>query len=344
MLHKLNVDNYIKNDNKVDVKMSSPVKQKKSKIFKISKKDFTSEVSEAPFKTINKLTPDELMEYIKNNVMNEIKRSLLPDDVSISTMTITCNFPVLFNLTNIAKYVDLSQDAIQSVTHGIVDDTSTNRTIIVNTKKKSNYKKKKKKNFQNQVSMYVNVKSKNKKPVNVKLFKNGSIQMTGCKTIDHAIEVLGKISNNFKVIKAIIKYNKKQVVEKPFVDNIEFLGLEHITKLKVDMINSNFNMDFKIDRGKLYQLLTAEGYNCLHDPIKHACVNVKYDHPDRQIAIFVFEKGSIIITGAKNCEQIADAYMFINKYLLTNYKHIIKNDILTDSNIFKYMEKAKGSF
>ena len=90
------------------------------------------------------------------------------------------------------------------------------------------------------------------------------------------------------------------------------------------MINSNFVLPFKIDRPKLYNLLFKEKYECFYDPIKHACVRVRYQHPLKLVSIFIFEKGNIIITGAQSCEQIKDAYTFIYKYLLINYKNIIK--------------------
>ena len=59
-----------------------------------------------------------------------------------------------------------------------------------------------------------------------------------------------------------------------------------------------------------------------YDPIRHACVNIKLNHPTmKTITIFVFESGSIIIL-ARSCRQIRDAYNFINVFLLTNYFNI----------------------
>jgi TATA-box binding protein (TBP) (component of TFIID and TFIIIB) len=186
--------------------------------------------------------------------------------------------------------------------------------------------------------MYVNVSTKKKKPVNIKLFCDGAIQMTGCKTIDHSIEVLTKVLFELKKTKAIIDYKTMTVVEKPFVTNADILTIKDVTNLRIAMINSGFKIPFRVDRGKLYNLLLESNFECLFDPAKHACVNIKCEHPDKTISIFVFEKGSIIITGAQNCDQIFTAYDFINKYLLKNHQHIKKNDILTNSNIIKYLD------
>src|SRR5689334_12122031 len=67
----------------------------------------------------------------------------LPEDIQISTMTIVCKINMIFNVENIAKYIDLKPSAIISVKHGKSDDISTNRTLI--TKKKNNKNKIKKK-------------------------------------------------------------------------------------------------------------------------------------------------------------------------------------------------------
>ena len=53
----------------------------------------------------------------------------LPDDLSISTMTIICNFiNTSFDLENISKYVDLKLNAILSVKYG--DSVECDRSLI----------------------------------------------------------------------------------------------------------------------------------------------------------------------------------------------------------------------
>ena len=277
---------------------------------------------------------------IKTRLISEFDINKLPEDVNISTMTLVCSIDTKFNCENIAKYVDLNLNRILTVTCGECGNTKTNRSIIVK-KKNSGKPKKQKKVFYNQVSMYVKVHAKNKKPVNIKIFSNGSFQMTGCKTVDNAVETLSKIIIELKKEKAVIDYDDMKVVDKPFCDNIDILHLKNIKNLKIAMINSGFRIPFKMDRIKLYNLLLSENYECVFDSVKHACVNVKYDHPEKVISIFVFERGAILITGARNCRQIYDAYMFINKYLLKNHNIIKKNDALTNSNIVKYLDPKK---
>jgi len=277
---------------------------------------------------------------VKTKIIKDFSIGHLPEDVTISTMTLICKLATKFNCENIAKYIDLDMSRILTVTHGELGNTKTNRTIVQK-KKTSGKPKKQKKVFYNQVSMYVKVHAKNKKPVNIKLFSNGSIHMTGCKTVENAIETLIKVLYELKKEKAVIDYAHMKVVDKPFCDNLEILDLKNIIGLQIVMINSGFHIPFKMDRNKLYNLLLSDGYECLYDAVKHACVNVKYSCEEKIISIFVFEKGSILITGARNCTQIQEAYMFINKYLLKNHKHIKKNEALSNSNIAKYLGSYK---
>lgn len=290
-------------------------------------------LKENPSQSIEEIS----LQNIKLNALKDLQISKKPDDVTISTMTIVCSVATIFNCGNIARYIELKYDGVLSVTHGIAGDPKTNRSIVF--KKKPTGKQKKKKNiFFNQVSMYVAVKEKKKNPVNVKIFSNGAIQMTGCKTVDTALEVLKKLLSELKSVKGVINYKEMKIIEKPFATVPSALNTENIKNFKIAMINSNFVVPFKIDRPKLYNLLLLEQYDCLYDPIKHACVNIKYEHPDKSISIFVFERGPIIITGARNCEQILAGYNFIYKYLLNNFKQIVKNDALTNSSIVKYLE------
>jgi TATA-box binding protein (TBP) (component of TFIID and TFIIIB) len=270
-----------------------------------------------------KINQNDIVSTIDNN----FNLNNLPEDVKISTMTICCFVDTIFNKINIAKYIDLSKNIILGVKYG--NDKNTNRSII-SVKKSS---KKKKKNFENAVSIYVNVKKKNNKPVNLKLFTNGSIQMTGCVSINNALDALDKIFIELKKIKAIFvktKKNKLKIVEKHFVTNYDSLNIQCIKNFKISMINSNFLIDFKINREKLYSLLLEDKYNATYDLGDYAGINLKFNcitnDIEKKITILIFEKGSIIITGAQNCDQINTAYNFINKYLLKNYNKIVKID------------------
>ena len=262
----------------------------------------------------------------------------LPYDLIISTATITCEANIMFNVENIGLYFNDFDDIIIGKRYG-------NRIInnLVNVKKLKIGKKKKrkaKKNFFNQVSLIfrsatlmgidpetLSLKEKFK-TVNIKLFINGSIQMTGCKHLDNVKKSLEILFEKFKITKAIL--NKNMVFEKKtFVDDINKLNINNIQKFQIRMINTNFNILFQINREKLHQLLLKNNFDASFDPIIHACVNVKYFIPsiNKTISIFVFESGSITIAGANSCEQILETYNFINKFVLSNYSKLLSKPI-----------------
>jgi TATA-box binding protein (TBP) (component of TFIID and TFIIIB) len=105
------------------------------------------------------------------------------------------------------------------------------------------------------------------------------------------------------------------------------------------MINTNFVIPFSINLKSLYEILLSENKDCRYDKINHSCVNIKYDHPEKIISIFVFEKGSIVITGAKTGEQINCAYIFINKFIYSFYKQVVKKEVNIAERISKILEK-----
>lgn len=268
---------------------------------------------------------------IKHFIGNKIEIEYKPEDVIISTMTITCKVNSDFNVQNIGKYIDLNKNGIVEAICG----KDIFRSLIP--KKTSTQKNKKdKKQFYNQVTLKINTKKD--KIVNIKLFINGSIQMTGCKSIEGSIEALEKLLYYLSIEKSIIDIKTFTLQDKPFVSNLSKLTVDDIYDFKVAMINSNFNIGFNVDRFKLFNCMTNDKLDATYDPIIHAGVIVRHNTGDKVISVFVFESGSIVITGARNCKQIYEAYNFINKYLLQNYKCIVKTNNLSNSTILKYLD------
>jgi TATA-box binding protein (TBP) (component of TFIID and TFIIIB) len=98
------------------------------------------------------------------------------------------------------------------------------------------------------------------------------------------------------------------------------------------MINSNFYVNYKINIENLYPLITKKGVKARFEPLSHRCVNIKFvpegaNERDKPISIFVFESGSIIITGARNGNNIKSAYEFITGVLDENSLTVKRKDI-----------------
>lgn len=252
-----------------------------------------------------------------DKILNNIYFHVLPDEVTINTMTITCDTNIKFNIKNILEYID------KSILH----------------KKKVKNVKKKKKSFYNQATLSLFVPSKKEKPVNLKLFSNldgASLQMTGCKTVENIVDTLEKMFDETKKVKGVIDTKTLKIIDKPFCKNIENLNYNSIKDIVVAMIVSKFTYPCIINRPLLFELLQRNQIDCSYDPEIHASVDLKILFDKKKISVFIFEKGSIVITGARNCKQIEYAYTYINTFLLKNHKIISKKNI-GQSDIEKYL-------
>tara|TARA_B110001469_G_C9626933_1_gene313056 strand:+ start:310 stop:1047 length:738 start_codon:yes stop_codon:yes gene_type:complete len=203
-----------------------------------------------------------------------------------------------------------------------------------NTKKKVKKKvdDKRKHYFFNQVTLHVNVG----KVINLKVFNNGGIQMTGLKGESQgstAIEnVLQRVSTLGPEAISAIFYTIKV--------------LPTCLRLKMVMINSDFDIGFTIDREKLHRAMVSYRYYSSFESTIYPGVNIKYyynpgKHSDgicncegvcdgkganglcKKITIAVFKSGKIIITGGSSMEHINTAYDFITKFAESHKSDII---------------------
>jgi hypothetical protein len=150
--------------------------------------------------------------------------------------------------------------------------------------------------------------------------------MSGCKTLKNINIVLNKLLVKLKEVKARLEDNK--IVEKKFVEKTDLL---QINNFKIDMINSNYKVNMQIDRSKLFSLLLKKKIKASFEPCIRACVIIKQtpeidNDEQKEISIFVFQKGNIIITGARRKSHILSAYKYINNILITHSDDISKKD------------------
>lgn len=251
---------------------------------------------------------------------NIIKTDQKPLDVTISTMTLSLFLDTEFNVKNIGTHIGLSLSSILSVKHGTIYRT------LIKKKPSKDDDTEKKNNFLHQTTLQIYTTKSN---ISVKLFKNGALHLTGCKSIDIMVEVLEKLFRELKIPKYDIVYNmqNKKIVKIEYVSDLTKLTIENLCNFKIDMINCNYAIGFSLNRKKLHQKLQADNHDNCYDPSNHAAVTMTHSSG---VSIFIFEKGSIVITGARNCVQIKIAYDFINIYLLNNYHIIRKNDDIID--------------
>jgi len=256
----------------------------------------------------------------------------LPKGVSISTMCCSAKIGSEISIEHIQNYLQLNKNDILTVK---LNDSKIRTLLeqkIKNRRKKKVPKKGKTQKFYNQITVVIRIGNgsiddiNTARTINVKLFKNGSIQMSGCKKIEEVNMVINKLIFKLKEKKGKIVDNVINQIQ--FVKNPEDIN---VNSFKIDMINSNYQVNLQIDRSKFYRLLLKKKVSASYEKCIRACVIIKYcppiDNPlEKEISIFVFQKGNIIITGAKSRNQVISSYNYLNKILLEHADEISKKD------------------
>jgi len=279
---------------------------------------------------------DEKEKIIKNRKLVDVDKleiNNLPSGVKVATMCSSCFLGTKLNLDNIEKYLNLNESDILTVkrtkdsVRSLIELKKPSKRAKANLKKTENGAGN---NFYNSITLIVRVTDGpttniNLEPkINIKLFKNGSLQMSGCKTIKDVNIVLGKVLTRLRQVKG--KLEEGIIKEITFVEELDKFD---IYNFKIDMIYTNYRISIQVDREKLHELLKKKKVKCIYEPCCRACVIIKYppkvDNVDnKEVSIFIFKKGNIIITGARSRLQIIEAFEYINNILIEHSDEIIK--------------------
>ena len=193
--------------------------------------------------------------------------------------------------------------------------------------------------FYNQCTIIVKP-DETRRPVNIKLFSNGSVSMTGCLYNEDGYDAVGVLIDELKKTPEVF-FND--------IDNINIMGY------KITMINSDYKLNFKVNRINLFNKLLDTGLFVMYDPETYPGVKIYYswnlfnnenngickckgkcngkgngsgEGQCKKVTVAIFQSGSVIITGARSEIQINHVYDKINKIIKENYTDIIKYSIL----------------
>jgi len=255
--------------------------------------------------------------------------------------TITCNANIGENI-NLNLKVLFDNIIISNNNNSILwvqyikEGEELTRGVYPKKKRKSKKNKMKKNRFDNQVTI---ICENNGNMPNIKIFKNGNIQLTGIKKIEDTEFIVNNIIYNI-------------------VDNYQ-LNLKY-QNFKIRMINtdfklycdSNLSIGFGLKRKEIHKLLISDLYKnkCSFQPGIYQGVKLEYfwnkcNHLKngicscpkhcygkgkgeninecKKVTGALFESGSILITGGVSFEQVNETYNYICNFLRIN-KDIVK--------------------
>lgn len=198
-----------------------------------------------------------------------------------------------------------------------------NKKLLVNRRKTTQTKR-----FDNQVTVVLRLAGAVPHPINVKIFKNGNVQMTGLRTIEQGQAVIDTI---IRTVGEIHAHKDPSICDDPKALTA--------TNYRVRLINCDFRIGYEVKRDKLYKIIQQK-YNtfCSFEPCIYPGVKIQYhwnlasptskggcfcevpcngkgtgegEGQCKKITIAVFQSGCVIITGAQTHAQISTAYDFI---------------------------------
>lgn len=272
----------------------------------------------------------------------------------ISTITITgsvnseINLDVLYDAINITSH-DTNTNGVSYAEYGRKKSEMVHkgfaRKLLIQKRKvdKSNRR------FDNQVTIVYRLNEivdniTFNATLNMKVFKNGNIQITGVKYLDQ-----GKKAIDYLI--SILKEAYKTTDN--IVTNIDELCNKDYN---VRLINSDFKIGFPIKRELLHNLFIDKyDHHCTYEPCIYPGVKIDYfcnktfgkhdglcycrrqmckgkgigkgEEQCKKVTIAVFQSGCVIITGAQDHNQINDAYDFITEVLINNKNSIERKNV-----------------
>ena len=268
----------------------------------------------------------------------------LPEGMTKSTSCASCKLKAteleIFEIDTL-KIMDLPLDS-GNIISLYINKKENFKTLLkegsVKTRKKKTEKipkiKKKGNNFYNCINIVIRVTSgdtnilENEPKINMKLFKNGSIQMSGCKSIIDINIVLGKL---IKILET------------------ETTGKISVINFKIDNILANYKINMEINRNKLFELLQKKKIQASYEPCIRACVVVKLtplqdNEQKNQITISIFKLGNILLAGARSDLHLVEAYNYLNDIILTHTEEISSTEFINDEQLILklYKEVMRG--
>ncbi len=255
-------------------------------------------------------------------------------DLRISTMVITAHWGTQINLDSLFNSLRSIIIPVWYPDVGILKFENKNMVLGASHKDIFTNRKITSKSFFNQSTIVLRRRiGEGWKEVNVKLFANGGIQMTGVTSESFAREAIEWLLDLIKTLP-----------NSPFADK------PAIERFSVQLINTDYALNKFINQDALHKILINE-YNLFSmlEKTIYQGVNTKFfyntKNPEvgicqcenfckgqgtgdgegecKRITMSIFRTGRIIITGAREIKQIEAAYSFLNKVFDKHHRTVL---------------------
>lgn len=213
----------------------------------------------------------------------------------ISTMTVISRLdPCTFNVKNIIERLEPEIDNVVMIVVGNGHVRKHPEYTVKSTAKAF-------KNFQNSVTCVVRVSAV--KYLNVKVFSNGALQVTGCRSSHELQTAINNLVDRLK---------RSNTPELNYITIGEAVSVE----TKTATINIDFKFKFKIALRKLDELLKSQMIKSDYDQQRHQGVNIQYcaTGNTKLASIIVFCSGSTKIAGS-DPKKIYESFVFIRDFI-----------------------------
>ncbi len=247
-------------------------------------------------------------------------------NLRMSTMTIvsslSTNIDLLnlydnFNINDIIKYIECCKK-----------ENNEKNIYYKGFAEKNNKKKRKektKKIFFNQLTIHLFID----KLINMKVFNNGKLQLTGVKSEEQGLKCINYLIDNIKKIDSI---NDNKIFDSKDINILNY---------DIVLINSDFDLGHDIERNDLFNKLSENGYFSTFEPCTYPGVKIKYYHNKnnekdgicncnricngkgngdgdgdcKSITVAVFKSGKVLVTGGRNYNHINIGCNFIKNFI-----------------------------
>lgn len=305
----------------------------------------------------NSVNNNEIKEKIDNYNKNWPFKDIMlptPSEYKIATQSAKYSLSHTINLERFIEIITekIINNPINYFIKGVIYKNFNLGDIKDNSKEKDSDIKNNRKNkmFDNQATLIV-WSEYSKKNINLKLFINGCGSMTGCKHNNDGNYVLDKLINE-------INSNPGELIV--YEDNVDNKEQKiNLLNYSITMMKSDFELKVCVNRTELRNILLKEykilavfdptiypgvkicymwnKNNRFSDGICHCNIKCKTRSKKKSgegegecitVTIIVFEKGKVVITGARNENHIIDTYNFINNIIKIHKQKIVVNNVI----------------